>query len=109
MMVPLSTAQMDIQDPNLVICELCNVFTSRSLQGLSTHVAKCVKKHGVLPASGGAGGGARGKKHHPTDPEIPAPVRRRANQAMCLTCNFCHKIDFNIQCFIIFRPTSEAK
>ena len=82
MMVPLSPAQMDIPESHLQMCELCNVFTSRSLPGLNTHVAKCVKKHRVLPMSGGDGGGGGGTKDHPTHPKIPAPVSKPPNESV---------------------------
>jgi hypothetical protein len=87
MMVPLSKAQMDIPEANLKMCELCNVFTSRSLQGLNTHVARCVKKHRVLPTSGGAGGGggAGGKNYHPTHSEIPAPVSKQPDLILVMS------------------------
>ncbi len=85
MMVPLSQAQMDIPESDLKMCELCNVFTSRSLQGLNTHVARCVKKHRVLPTSGGAGGGAGGKNYHHTQSEIPAPVSKPPNLLLVMS------------------------
>jgi hypothetical protein len=96
MMVPLSAAQMDIPVSNLQMCELCNVFTSRSHQGLSIHMARCVKKHRVLPTSGGGGGGAGGKSYHSTHSEIPAPVSKSPNLLFF--------IGSVVKCIIIFRP-----
>ena len=83
MMVPLSSAQKDIPgSQHVVMCEICNVFTSTSRGGMNTHLAKCVKKNRVLPMSGGDGGGGGGIKDHPTHPKIPAPVSKPPNESV---------------------------